>query len=120
METARASGLMTMVAEAVAVLAFPSVAVTDTVKVPLTLYVVEKLAPVLDAGLPPVAVHAKVYGAVPPVAVAVNVTAVPTVPVVGPDIETASVTGFMTIVAEAVAVFALPSVAVSDTVNVPL
>ena len=44
---------------------------------------VEKLAPVPLAGLPPVAVHANVYGAVPPVAVTVHDTAVLTVPVAG-------------------------------------
>jgi len=80
------------------------------------LYVVVKLAPVPEAGLPPVAVHEKVYGVVPPDPVAVNVTAVPTVPVVGPDTVTASVSGEITTVIEPVAVFALASVAVTETV----
>jgi hypothetical protein len=40
------------------------------------------------AGEPPVAAQANVYGAVPPVPVAMNVTAVPAVPVVGPLIVT--------------------------------
>ncbi len=57
------------------------------------MYVVVKLAPVPLAGLPPVAAQAKVYGEVPPVAVAVKVTAVPTVPVAGPLTVTARVSG---------------------------
>jgi hypothetical protein len=58
-ETAKADdGLIVIVAEAVAVAALPSVIVTETVLVPFTEYVVEKLAPVPLAGLPPVAVHA--------------------------------------------------------------
>jgi len=87
--------------------------------VPLTEYVVEKLEPVPDAGLPPVAVQANVYGDVPPEPVAVNVTAVPTVPVVGPLIVTARANGLMVIVAEAVAVFAFVSVIVTETVLEP-
>jgi hypothetical protein len=51
---------MVTVAEAVAVTRFPSVIITDTVFDPLTLYVVEKLAVVPVAGVPPVAVHANV------------------------------------------------------------
>jgi len=73
------------------------------------------------AGVPPVAVQANVYGEVPPLPVAVNVTAVPTVPVVGPLTVTANTDeGLMIIVAEAVAVAALASVSVTDTVLVPL
>ena len=56
------------------------------------------------------------YGAVPPVAVEVNVTAVPTVPVVGPEMDTARVSGLITMLAEAVAVLALASVIVTLTV----
>jgi hypothetical protein len=48
------------VADAVAVTRLPSVIVTDTVLLPLTLYVVEKLAVVPVAGEPPVAVQANV------------------------------------------------------------
>jgi len=55
-----ASGLMVIDAVAVAVLALESVTVTLTLLVPFVLYVVEKLAPVPEAGLPPVAVHANV------------------------------------------------------------
>jgi hypothetical protein len=51
------SALMVIVAEAVAVTAFASVIVRDTVFVPLTEYVVEKLAPVPLDGIPPVAVQ---------------------------------------------------------------
>ena len=104
---------------AVAVWVFPSVTVTDTENVPALLYVVEKLEPVPEAGEPPVAVHANVYGAVPPVPVAVNVTAVPVVPVVGPLIETASASGEIVIVADADAVFAFVSVTVTEIVKVP-
>jgi hypothetical protein len=57
-ETVRVSGAIVIVAEAVAVTALASVIVTDTVLVPLTEYVVVKLAPVPLAGDPPVAVHA--------------------------------------------------------------
>ena len=42
-----------------------------------------KLVPVPEDGLAPVAVHAKLYAAVPPEAEVVQATAVPTVPVVG-------------------------------------
>ena len=116
---ARVRGLIVMVAVAVAVLAFMSVIVTLTVKVPLALYIVVKVAPVLDAGLPDVAVHANEYGAVPADPVAVNVTAVPTVPVVGPLMATASASGLIAMVAELEAVLALASVIVTDTVNDP-
>lgn len=76
-------------------------------------------APVPLAGEPPVAVQANVYGAVPPVALAVNVTAVPTVPVVGPLMDAtrangATVTLWLEVV---VAVFA--STTVRFTVKVP-
>jgi len=81
--------------------------------------VVEKLAPVPDDGLPPVAVQANVYGVVPPEAVAVNETAVPTDPVVGPLTVTASASGLIVIVADDVAVLLLESVIVTDTVLVP-
>jgi hypothetical protein len=52
--------------------------------------------------------------------VAVNVTAVPVVPVVGPVIETVKVSGAIVTVADAVAVAALASVAVTEIVLVPL
>ena len=74
-----------------------------------------KLEPVPDGGLPPVAVQENVYGLVPPVPVAVKVTGVPTPPVVGPETVTASVSGLTVIVADAVAVFALESVIMTDT-----
>jgi hypothetical protein len=79
-----------------------------------------KLAPVPDAGLPPVAVHANVYAVVPPEPVAVKLTAVPTVPVAGPEIETVSGRAAIVIVADAVAVAAFASLTVTDTVFVPL
>jgi hypothetical protein len=79
-----------------------------------------KLAPVPDAGLPPVAVQENVYGVVPPEPVAVKVTAIPLKPVVGPVIVTASGRAAMVTVADALAVAALPSVIVTETVLVPL
>jgi hypothetical protein len=82
----------------------------------LVAYVVEKLAPDPLDGEPPVAVQANVKGDVPPVAAAVNAAEVPTVPVVGPLIVTARVRGLTAIVAVPVAVFELPSVAVTLTV----
>jgi len=54
------AGPIETVAEALAVAAFASVAVTEIVLLPFVEYVVEKLDPVPDAGLPPVAVHANV------------------------------------------------------------
>jgi hypothetical protein len=51
---------MVIVADAVAVAAFAEVTMTETVFVPLTGYVVVKLAPVPLAGDPPVAVQEKV------------------------------------------------------------
>jgi hypothetical protein len=50
----------------------------------------------------------------------VKVTAVPTVPVVGPAMETVRVSGAIVIVADAVAVTAFASVMVTETVFVPL
>jgi hypothetical protein len=61
-----------------------------------------------------------VYGLVPPVAVAVKVTAVPTVPVVGPLIVTARATGATVTLWLDVAVAALASATVRTTVKVPL
>jgi len=62
-----------------------------------------------------------VYGEVPPVAEAVHETAVPTVPDVGQLIVTANGdAGPIVTVAEAVAVAALASVAVTDIVLLPL
>jgi hypothetical protein len=69
--------------------------------VPFVLYVVVKLAPVPLDGLPPVAVQANEYGDVPPDADAVKVTAVPTVPLVGPLIVVVSASAAMVIVADA-------------------
>jgi hypothetical protein len=60
MDAPRARGAIVTVADADAVFALPSVAVTDIVKVPLAEYVVEKLEPEPLAGDPLVAVHAKV------------------------------------------------------------
>ena len=79
-----------------------------------------KLAPVPLAGEPPVAVHENVYGAVPPVAVAVNVTAVPTVPVVGPLTVTPRASGLIVTVADLELVAAFPSVTVTEIVLLPL
>lgn len=59
-ETVKASGEMATVAEADAVAEFASLAVTEIVYEPLTLYVVLKDAPLPEAGDPPVAVQANV------------------------------------------------------------
>ena len=75
-----------------------------------------KLAPVPVAGVPPGADHENVYGAVPPVAEAVKVTAVPTVPVAGPEMLTASVTGLTVMLAVFEAWAPLVSVTVALTV----
>jgi hypothetical protein len=55
---------------------------------------------------------------VPPVPVAVNVTAVPTVPVAGPEIETAK-PAMIVMLADPVAVFVFASVITTETVNGP-
>jgi len=70
--------------------------------------------------VPPVAVHANEYGVRPPDPVAVQVTAVLTVPVAGQLIVTVggTIVGLMVMLADADAVTALPSVAVTLTVNV--
>jgi hypothetical protein len=61
-----------------------SVTVRVTLYVPLTANVVENVDAVPVAGLPPVTAHAYLYGAAPPDTVDVKLTAVFTVPVVGP------------------------------------
>ena len=80
---------------------------------------VEKLAPVPLAGEPPVAVHENVYGAVPPVADAVHVTALLTVPEAGHVIEATTASGLIATVADIVDVAALASVAVTLMVLLP-
>ena len=55
----------------------------------------------------------------PPDAVAVKETAVPTVPVVGPDRETVRASGLIVTVAELDAVAAFVSVTVTDIVLLP-
>ncbi len=67
----------------------PSVAVTLTTNVPLTAYVVVKLAPAPVDGLPPGADHVKVKGNVPPVADAVHVTGLPAV--AGPHVTVTAI-----------------------------
>jgi len=74
---------------------------------------VEKLLPVPEAGLPPVAVHANVYGAVPPVADAEHDSAVPTLPAAGQLIDADRGRAATVTVADAEAVFAFASVAVT-------
>ena len=58
--TVRPVALITISWLAVAVCAFVSVTVTDTVNIPAALYVVVKLLPVPLEGLPPVAVQSNV------------------------------------------------------------
>jgi precorrin-4 methylase len=79
-----------------------------------------KLVPVPLAGDPPVAVHENVYGVVPPVADAVHVTAVLTVPEAGQVIVATRASGLIVIVADTVEVAALASVAVTEMVLLPL
>jgi hypothetical protein len=80
-----------------------------------------KLEPVPDAGLPPVAVHANVYGDVPPVALAVQLTGLLTVPVLGQVMVTANAAaGPIVTVADLVFVAALASVPVTEMVLLPL
>ncbi len=76
-------------------------------------------APVPLAGLPPVAVHENVYGVVPPVALAVQVIATLTVPLAGQDMVATRASGLIVTVADAVAVAAFASVAVTDIVLLP-
>lgn len=108
--------LIVIVWLALATLALLSVALTLTVKVPWLLYVVVKLAPVPVAGDPPTALQENVYGEVPPDADAVNVTAVPTFPLVGPLMVVVSVSAAIVIDAVAFATTALASVALTETV----
>jgi hypothetical protein len=82
--------------------------------------VVEKLVPVPLDGVPPVAVQLMVTAPVPPLVVAVQATAVPTVPVVGQVTVTVKAFGLMVTVAEAVAVTAFASVTVTLTVWAPV
>lgn len=77
-----------------------------------------KLAPVPLAGLPPVAIQAKVYGDVPPVAEAEKASGEFRLPVVGPLIVTARMRAAMVAVADAVAVLAGLSLSVRMTVIV--
>ena len=86
----------------------------------MTLYVVLKLVPEPVVVDPPVAVHANVYPAVPPVAEAVHATGVPTVPVDGQLIAAARASGLTEVVTEDVAVCELASVTVTATMSVPL
>jgi hypothetical protein len=104
MVTLRAPGLIVTVADAVAVTALESVIVTLMVFDPDVANCVVKLAPVPLAGVPPVAVQANVYGDVPPVPVAVNVSRVLIPPVVGPLIVTARASAAIVTVADLVAV----------------
>jgi hypothetical protein len=60
------------------------------------------VAPVPLAGLPPIAVHVNVTGAIPPVEEALHETTVPTVPVLGQLIVTISVGTVIVTVVEAV------------------
>jgi len=118
--TATGNGLIVTVADALAVAAFASVTVTEIVLLPLVEYVVLKLEPVPLAGLPPVAVQANVYGEVPPEPVAVQDTALLTVPEVGQLIVTANgEAGPIVTVADLEFVAALPSVTVTDIVLLP-
>jgi hypothetical protein len=99
------------------------VTVRVTLYVPLTANIVENVEAVPVGGLPPVTAHAYVYGAVPPDTVEVKLTAVLTVPVVGPP--TARTIGSGVTLTRAKTVFVVgvgvvESVTVSVTLYVPL
>ena len=78
-----------------------------------------KLTPVPLDGVPPIAVHAKEIGGIPPVTATVHVRAVPTVPVAGHVIAKPLRPPLILMVADMVAVFALASVTVTETVYDP-
>jgi hypothetical protein len=80
----------------------------------------ENVDAVPDAGLPPVTAQAYVYGDVPPATVEVKLTAMLTVPVVGPLIDAVRVNGAIVTSWKAVFVAALRSVTVIVTLYVPL
>lgn len=80
----------------------------------------EKLVPLPEDDEPPMAVHEKLYGEVPPVAEAVQATAVPTVPAAGQLIVAARARGLIETVAELDAVWVAESVTVTLIVNDPL
>ena len=112
------TGVMEMVWVALALTPFVSVTVTVTMKLSLEVYVWLTGLPV-PVVLSPKS-QLKLYGLVPPVAVALNDTGPPTVPVVGPLMVTASASGDIVTEADAVAVSELVSVTVKVTVKVPL
>ena len=87
--------------------------------VPFTANVVEKVAAVPLAGLPPVTAHANVYGDVPPVTVELKLSATLTVPVVGPVMLTVNAAGEMVTSWNAPFVAPLWSVTVSVTLYAP-
>jgi len=123
MTVVRVSGEIVTVVCAATRCPLVSVAVMLTTKVPFVLKVVVKLVPTFTTGVPCRAVQLNVYGKVPPVAAAVNVSGCPTVPVEGPLIVADRVNGLMVIVADAVAdrgVGVDESVAFADIVYVPL
>ena len=113
------AGPMLTVADLELVAALASVAVTEIVLLPFVEYVVEKLAPDPLAGLPPVAVQAKVYGVVPPVALTLQDTAMLTVPLAGQVIVATRANGLIVTVADCEAVAAFASVAVTLMVLLP-
>jgi len=114
--TLSGSGLMFTFALADAVLLAASVAVTVMVRVPFVLNVVVKLLPVPLDGDPPGALQLKEMGWVPPVALAVHVIGVPTVPVVGQLIVTTRFCALTRTTWLVVAVLAFASVTVNVTV----
>jgi len=75
--------------------------------------VVEKLVPVPEDGLPPVVVHANMIGRVPPALVALQDTAMPTVPFGGQLIVIDIVNGLIVTVSESFAVRETSSVNVT-------
>jgi hypothetical protein len=115
----RGCGEMLTIWDAVADAPLWSVTVSDTVYVPLTAYVVENVDAVPLAGLPPVAVHAYVYGEVPPETVEVKLSNAFTLPEVGPLIDAVRGVAGMLMRWNAEAVLPFWSVTVSVTLYVP-
>jgi len=74
---------------------------------------VEKLVPMPEDGLPPVAVHANARGGVPPEPAALQDTAMPTVPEGGQLIMSDIVNGLIVTIVEADAVWEALSVNVT-------
>jgi len=98
-----------------------SVTVALMLNVPFAEYIVVKLVTFpAEAGLPPGALQLNVYGGVPPVAEAVQLTGLPTVPVFVPQLALICSPAPMVTVMILLACTLLPSVAVTLMLFVPV